>query len=114
MPNYTRGDVVIVVYPFTDGVGRKARPAVVISSNSLNQISRDLLVAAITSQVTKPPELCDFDLADWQGVNLVGPSRVRVSRIAAVELSKVGRTIGHLREDDLRELERNLRIALDL
>lgn len=114
MPTYSRGDVVIVLYPFTDGVGRKARPAVVVSADALNAVSRDIIVAAITSNVTDPAEICDYEMSDWRSLNLIGPSRVRVSRIAAVELRKVRQNLGRLSAPDLAELEKNLRLALEL
>lgn len=104
----------IVLYPFTDGVGRKPRPAVVISSDALNAVSRDLIVAQITSNLSGPAGYCDYDMQDWKPVKLLAPSRVRVSRIASVELNKVRRNLGHLSQSDEVALEQNLRLALAL
>ncbi|MFN6463580.1 MAG: type II toxin-antitoxin system PemK/MazF family toxin [Nostoc sp. DedVER02] len=36
MTNYEFGDVVLVPFPFTDQTTTKKRPAVVVSSNSIN------------------------------------------------------------------------------
>lgn len=47
-----RGDIVLVSFPFTDLTSTKRRPALVISPNSLNDLKRDLILAAITWQIT--------------------------------------------------------------
>ena len=48
---YTRGDVVLVPFPFRDQATTRVRPAVVLSEDAYNQHG-DLIVAAIT---THPP-----------------------------------------------------------
>ena len=105
MPTYDRGDVVIVLYPFTDGVGRKPRPAAVVSNATLNAGSLDVIVALITTNVVGQPGLGDFDLQDWAPLGLFRPSRLRVSRVAAVEVRKVRQHLGHLSAHDSMHLE---------
>jgi mRNA interferase MazF len=48
---YKRGDIILVPFPFTDLTIAKQRPGLVVSSDLLNNVRDDLLVAAITSQV---------------------------------------------------------------
>jgi len=50
MTHYNRGDVVLVPFPFSDQTTAKKRPAVIISSNTYNDTSRDIVIMAITSQ----------------------------------------------------------------
>ncbi len=50
MTHYNRGDVVLVPFPFSDQTTTKKRPAVIISSNTYNDTSRDIVIMAITSQ----------------------------------------------------------------
>ena len=114
MPTHSRGDVVIILYPFSDGSGQKPRPAVVVSSDALNDVSRDVIVAQITSRVGGQPRLCDFDMLDWRSVSLRAPSRIRTSRLASVQLDKVRMNLGRLGDADFELLELNLRLALDL
>lgn len=45
---YSRGDIVIVPFPFTDQTDSKPRPALVISNSKVNQ-TRDIILAQITS-----------------------------------------------------------------
>ncbi|WP_442598581.1 type II toxin-antitoxin system PemK/MazF family toxin [Neobacillus sp. D3-1R] len=48
---YKQGEIVFVPVPFSDLSQRKQRPVLIISNNSYNQLTNDLLVAAITSQL---------------------------------------------------------------
>lgn len=60
MPSTTifkRGDIVLVPFPFTDLSSTKQRPALIVSSDALNTVRDDVLVAAITSQI--PAQLTD-------------------------------------------------------
>ena len=55
MPSTTRfrrGDIVLVPFPFTDLSSSKRRPALVVSPDTFNERMQDLLLAAITSQLT--------------------------------------------------------------
>jgi len=45
----SKRDIVLIPFPFTDLASIKVRPAVVISSDSVNQNSRDIIVAFISS-----------------------------------------------------------------
>lgn len=114
MPTYNKGDVLIVLYPFTDGVGRKPRPAAVVSSPRLNAVSLDVVVVLITTNIQGPPGIGDFDLVDWRSLGLLAPSRLRTSRVAAVELTKVRRHLGALVPEDFANLEQGLRDVFEL
>lgn len=44
----TRGEVVLVDYPYSDGTGSKVRPALVVQSDNLNLRITDTILAAIS------------------------------------------------------------------
>lgn len=44
MTGFKRGEVVLVPFPFTDQTTAKKRPAVIISSDTYNDISSDLII----------------------------------------------------------------------
>jgi mRNA interferase MazF len=56
--SYNEGDVVILELPFTDLVGKKLRPVLVLSSEELNRVSADLVVAKVSSSRHLP----DFEV----------------------------------------------------
>ena len=55
MPNttaYSFGDVVLVPFPFIDQTASKKRRAVVVSADAYHQRRPDLIVIAVTSQIS--------------------------------------------------------------
>jgi len=46
--SFSRGDVVLVDYPFSDRTGSKVRPALVVQSDALNRRITDTILAAIS------------------------------------------------------------------
>jgi hypothetical protein len=48
---YSFGDVILVPFPFTDQIGIKKRPAVVVSSAAYQAQRRDLIIASVTKPI---------------------------------------------------------------
>ncbi|MBE9109987.1 type II toxin-antitoxin system PemK/MazF family toxin [Nodosilinea sp. LEGE 07298] len=51
---YEFGEVVLVLFPFTNQNSQKKRPSVIISSSEYNAARPDLILIAVTSQVKTP------------------------------------------------------------
>jgi mRNA interferase MazF len=51
MTPFEFGDIILVLFPFTDQSTTKKRPAVVISSTPYNRERPDLIIMAVTSQI---------------------------------------------------------------
>ncbi len=109
MPNYSRGDVLLVRYPFTDLSGGKVRPAVVVHAPHPSQ---DSFVVPLTSRlVTLQPG--EFALADWQKAGLNVPTAVKRG-IYTIHPSLIAKFVGHLSAQDSQSLENSLREWLGL
>ena len=104
--NYKRGDVVLVPFPFTDLTTTKKRPALVISADHYNRSQVNLIVAAISSQVTKS-EVGDCLIQHWQAAGLLKPSQVKAT-ISTIEQNMVMRKLGTLNLNDLKAVEQSL------
>jgi mRNA-degrading endonuclease toxin of MazEF toxin-antitoxin module len=76
MPSFSRNDVVLVAYPFSDRNGSKVRPAVIVSGPHR---SRDLFVVPLTSRADRMVE-GEFSLADWRNAGLNMASVAKTSR----------------------------------
>lgn len=74
MPNtttYSFGDVVLVPFPFTDQTATKKRPTAVVSSNADNKARRDLILMAITGQLSDYPRVGEVVVSDWKKAGLL-------------------------------------------
>jgi len=94
METYNPGEVVLLSFPFTDAVGIKRRPALVL----LDTGDEDIVVARVTSQIARAP--FDVELEEWQRAGLLLPSVVRVHKVATIEKRLVERKLGTLTESD--------------
>jgi mRNA interferase MazF len=101
------GDVVLVSFPFTNQVGQKKRPAVVVSSRTYNQQRPDLVLMAVTGQVRSPPRFGEIAISDWQSAGLLKPSSIKPV-VFTVEKSLILRTLGRLVTTDREALKNAL------
>lgn len=110
---YQRGDVVLIPFPFTDFTATKTRPAVVVSSPAYHAVRPELLLAYVSSQLTKATPPIDYVLKDWKQAGLPKPSFVR-PKVAAIEPTLIVHQVGQLSALDMSELDRRLRLAMSL
>jgi len=112
MTAYKRGDVVLVGFVFSDESGQKLRPAMVISSSAYNRGRKEVVVAAITSNV-KRRLFGDHLLADWKGAGLLFPS-VATGVLRTVARGVIYRKLGVMAMGDLDAVDNELRRSLAL
>jgi mRNA interferase MazF len=77
------GSVVLLKFPFTDGIGYKRRPALLLKVFS----DGDVLVCRITSKLYSSQY--DIFLDDWAKYGLKLPSVVRVHKMATLDASMI-------------------------
>ena len=110
---FQRGDVIPVPFPFSDLSTTKVRPAVVLSSDQYHSTEPDLLLAALTSQVTRATGPFDYRLSDWRSAGLRFPSALKPV-LATLDPARVVHRIGALSATDLAQVDERLRGALGL
>jgi len=108
-----RGSVVLVPFPFADLSAVKRRPALVISTNTYNVATGDVIIAQITSRVNSPPRPGDYQPRRWQEAGLLLPSLVR-ARITTLEASMLIKVIGMMPSQEMAAVDRALASALGL
>jgi mRNA interferase MazF len=111
MITYSFGDVVLVPFPFTDQTSSKKRPAVVVSSAAYHAAHMNLIVMALTSQVSLPPRFGEVKLVDWQGAGLLSPSLVKPV-LTTIDKKLVIRKLGKLKNNDRDAVDQVLRAVL--
>ena len=107
MTRYNFGDVLFLDYPFADREDSKRRPAVVISSELFHRHKKDVIVLAITSQLTPVGELGEILIKDWQHAGLPKPSILKAT-IATIVSDRVIRRFGMLSDYDTQSLKQLL------
>lgn len=109
MPSFSKNEIVLVRYPFSDLTAAKVRPAVVVGVLSR---SPDYLIVPLTSRMSRLVG-GEFALTDWRGAGLNLPSAVKRG-IYTVHASLILKSVGKLSAPDARQVEQSLRQWLEL
>jgi mRNA interferase MazF len=109
MPSYSKHDVILVRYPFSDLSNSKVRPAVVVSASHPSQ---DIMITPLTSK-TSPLLEGEFVLSEWAGAGLNVATAIKRG-IYTVHESLVIKVIGQLMDIDAKQLEQSLQGWLGL
>ena len=110
---FRRGEVVLARYPFTDLSAAKARPALIVSGETYHRHRSELILAALTSNLSSATGDLDYILQDWAAAGLKLPTAFKPI-LATLHLDLIVHRIGTLIERDLVEVENRLRLMLDL
>ncbi|MCC6123911.1 MAG: type II toxin-antitoxin system PemK/MazF family toxin [Pirellulales bacterium] len=115
----TRGDVVVVEFPFQDGARGKNRPALVVQCDENNRRLRNTVVAMITGNVRlaeSEPTQFSIDPATPEGrlSGLHAPSAVKCENLFTVMQSNILHTIGHLSPALMSKADECLKASLGL
>lgn len=104
MPNYSRNEIVLVRFPFSDLTNFKIRPAAVANAP---YPSKDLLLVSLTSKTSKllPGE---FLLSDWKMAGLNVASSVKRG-VFTIHEKLILQSIGKLADQYVRTLDKSLR-----
>ena len=107
MPSYSKSDVVLIRYPFSDLSSSKVRPAIIVNAP---HISQDLIIVPLTSRTSSllPGE---FALANWQKAGLNVTSAVKRG-IYTVQKNLCLKTVGQLTTKDRERLDHSLKLGL--
>lgn len=109
MPNYSRNDILLVRYPFSDLSSVKVRPAAVVHAPHPSQ---DNLIVPLTSRLHQllPGE---FVLKEWKQAGLNVPTAAKRG-IYTIHSDLVIKKVGQLSEQDAESLQGSLRSWLGL
>ncbi|MBR8832305.1 MAG: hypothetical protein N5P05_002014 [Chroococcopsis gigantea SAG 12.99] len=109
MASYSKNDVILVTYPFSDLSSSKVRPAVIVSTSHSSQ---DIIITPLTSKTGSLLE-GEFILSGWAAAGLNVATAVKRG-IYTVHESLVIKVIGELMDIDAKQLEQSLRCWLGL
>jgi mRNA interferase MazF len=104
---YSRGDVVLVLFPDSNLVTAKRRPAMVVQANRLETGLPQTILAMITSNLSRAGHPSRVMVARsssrGQRMGLLADSVIMTDNLATVLDSEVDRVIGHC--DDMQSID---------
>lgn len=98
-----KGDIILVIFPFTNLSGTKLRPSVILS-----ETNQDVTVSFITTQM-EWQEPIDILLQPTEENGLRKASLIRVSKIATLDKSLIKGVMGKLSTIEVELLNSKLR-----
>jgi len=107
MTNYKRGDIVLVDFGFSEGIGSKKRPTLIISTDNYRKGREEVITVAITGNI-KRVLFGDTKIDKWKEAGLVYPS-LATGIIRTIKASLIIRKLGTLLKQDLQNVQKNLR-----
>jgi mRNA interferase MazF len=111
----TKGDIVLVKFPFSDLSQTKPRPAVILW---INPAGDDITLCAITSQNMDQLSIEDIPVLpadpEFPSTGLRVPSKIRTTRIATLTKQLVIRKFGTLGTEQMQALNEKLIEMLQL
>jgi mRNA interferase MazF len=111
----TKGDIVLVLFPFTDLTQTKLRPGVVLWAS---ETSPDVTLGFISSQNVNQLEVGEFKLdqtdPEFSQTGLKIASKVRLNRIATLERGLLQRRLGKLSTFQMQQLNSALKEIFQL
>ena len=104
----TKGDIVLIPFPFTDLSGSKNRPALILISGET-----DITLAFISTQI-KFKEITDILLRPSTENGLKKDSIVRLSKFATLDKNLAIGRLGKIAESTIKQVNKNLIQILQL
>jgi mRNA interferase MazF len=115
--SYSRGDLVIVPFPFVLESGRqeqKARPALVVSDETVDRRYADLILAAITSRAPRELKVTELLLKSNKRTGLKKESVLRTEFLMTLPPQLVARKIGRLSDNEMKKVDEKLALSLGI
>ena len=105
---YKQGDILLIPIPFTDLTSSKRRPVLVLSNDDYNSKTDDIIVAAITSNLTSKDYSIFITNSDLLEGNLKVDSCIRVDKIYTLAQNIVIKKFGEVNENVLNEVKNKI------
>lgn len=112
MTSFSRGDVVLVRFVFSDEKGAKQRPGLIVSTAEYHQSRREAILVAITSNIGRLL-VGDHRIAAWREAGLLRPSIV-TGIVRTIKHDMIAGKMGELPASELNVVEDKLREILAL
>ena len=103
-----QGEIVLIPVPFTDLSSSRRRPVIVVSNDSYNRATTDMVVVAMTSTSAHGPYSFTITSADLAAGTLNHPGTVRADKIYTLSQGIVVKGFGKVTDVTLDRIRRIL------
>ena len=103
-----QGDIVLIPIPFTDLSSQRRRPVIIISNDTYNRKTMDIVIVAMTSNPTVVDYSFTITSSDLEQGKLNRPGKVRVDKIYTLSQSIVVRTFRKVNSNVLHRIRNML------
>jgi mRNA interferase MazF len=97
-------DLLLVPFPFSDQLGRKVRPVVVVSNNEFNKELNDIVVVGVTSNMSRDKYTLLLSTNDLDEGNLLTTSYIKCESILKLDKQLVVRKIGKIKKTKFKQI----------
>lgn len=101
---FDRGSIVVVPFPYTDLKSGKLRPALVLSDRMHNDLTGDLVLCGLTSNLRNSAWSVLLEQRDLERGKLVATSRVKVDKLVTIHHSLVRKEVGLVGESAMAQV----------
>lgn len=112
---YDQGSIVLVPFPFTDLSTKKKRPAIIISPNWFNEKQEDIVLLAITSNISSlPDERIDILISksDISEGEIIKESIIKISKMFTCSKALLLKKVAAIKKEKLEEIFSALHLFL--
>jgi len=102
---FEQGEIAIVPFPFTDLSNIKQRPVLVLSNNSYNRKSEDIITCGITSNLKNKEYSVLIDYENLVKGNIPTKSRIKVDKLFTLKKAIVRNRVAKVDEETMAEVK---------
>ena len=105
MSIYRQRDIVLVPFPFSNLSGQKVRPVLILSNDTYNRQSADVVVCGLTTSRRTVPHSVIVDVSDVeQPGTLRHTSKIKADTLASLEQSILIKQVARLKLSVFRQV----------
>ena len=102
---YKQGEIVIVPFPFSDLSNIKQRPVLVLSKNTDNDNSEDVITCGITSMIKDSKYSVLIENTDLIEGDIPKPSRIKIDKLFTINQNIIKKKVARINKETFEEVK---------